>query len=102
MWIFTRESFLSIVRDHDDQSRLLVRARRQEDILRRWPDASVLATPGADYGYRASVAEHEVVRVMADALRAIDYETDFKGGVRERDRHDAYLRVWSAMRGFQR
>jgi hypothetical protein len=26
---------------------------------------------------------------------------DFKGGVRERDRHDAYLRVWSVQRGFR-
>jgi hypothetical protein len=102
MWIFTRDSFLSIVRDRGDASRLLVRARRIEDVSRCWPGASIAKTPAADYGYRASIGEDEVIAAVTGAVRAIDYETDFKGGVREPARHDAYLRVWSAMRGFQR
>jgi hypothetical protein len=43
-----------------------------------------------------------VVAVLDAKLRSIDYTTDFKGGVKEPHRHDAYLAVWKALRALQR
>ena len=102
MWIFFRDSFISLTRHNEDPSLLLVRARVESDILRLWPDVTVSVTPDADYHYRAALSQAEVVRVMDERIAAISYTTDFKGGVKEPDRHDAYLRVWSAMGQFQR
>lgn len=98
MWILTRESFLSIVRDRGASDRLLVRGRIAEDISRLWPDADIIGTPEADYGFRSSIPESRVIEAITEELKAITYTTDFKGGVRDRSRHDAYLAVWTALR----
>ena len=98
MWVFTRDSFVSIVRDRDDALKLHVRARVAGDIERIWHSASVTATPKADYQFRASLPEAEVAQALVALLAAIDYTTDFKGGVHEKRRHDVYLRIWDAAR----
>jgi hypothetical protein len=102
MWIFFRDSFISLTRHNDDPSLLLVRSRIASDITSLWPDATVSATPAADYHYRAIVPQAEVLRVIDERIAGIQYTTDFKGGVKEPDRHNAYLRVWSAMNQLQR
>src|SRR5204862_106687 len=81
MWLFTRDSYCSIVRHSDNPNQLLVRARQEDDIQRLWPDARIEATPDADYPFRAAIDEHDVVSAVGVALRAIRYTTDFKGGV---------------------
>jgi hypothetical protein len=98
MWILTRSSFLSVVRHDHDPALMLVRARQQSDITTLWPRAEVLATPNADYPFRAAIPEADVVTTIAEQLHSISYTTDFKGGVKDRTRHDAYMRVWSALR----
>lgn len=99
MWLFTRDSYVSIVRYRTKPDHLLVRARTAEDITRLWPNATVEATPRADYQFRAAISEDDVATEVDKALRSIRYTTDFKGGVKEPSRHDAYLKVWQAMRG---
>ena len=102
MWILTRQSFVSVVRHDTDPTLLLVRARRGSDLTTLWPDAEVIATPDADYGFRAAIPEGAVVAAVGAELRGISYKTDFKGGIREQGRHDAYMKVWSALRALTR
>jgi hypothetical protein len=101
MWIFTSDSFLSIV-DKGDPSgaTLLVRARRKGAIERMFPAAEVVEGAGTDYRYRARIDREAVAQAMADAVRNIRY-SNFKSTVNDRPRHDAYLRVWSVMFDYQ-
>jgi len=73
----------------------------RDDITRIWPTAEVIDTPHADYAYRAAVAERDVISAVAQLLHGITYATDFKGGVKERRRHDAYVKVWAALKGLR-
>lgn len=101
MWIFLNEAFLSIVDKGGDGTTLLVRARREGDIERVFPKAKVELTPHNDYRFRARIDRESVALAMAEVVRAITYG-NFKGSVHERERHDAYMDAWSAMRNFQR
>lgn len=100
MWIFLPDAMLSIVDKGGDGTTLLVRARRREDISRVFPDAQIQKGGGTDYLYRAHIDREKVALRLAEAVRGIDYG-NFKSAVAEDDRHDAYLRVWSAMHAFQ-
>lgn len=101
MWIFLPNSFLSIV-DKGDPSgaTLLVRARRAGDIEAVFPDAEVIEGGGTDYRYRARIDRERVAQAMADEARGIRYG-NFKATVKDRNRHDACMRVWDAMYSFQ-
>ncbi|HLO68934.1 MAG TPA: hypothetical protein VK188_18060 [Holophaga sp.] len=100
MWIFLNNAFLSIVDKGGDGSTLLVRARREGDLERVFPEAEVERTPHNDYRFRARIDRGTVARAVAEAVRAITYG-NFKGSVKEPARHDAYMEVWSAMHDFQ-
>ena len=49
MWLFTKQSFLSIVHHRDQPDMLVVRARVKGDIERYFAGASVIRTNDADY-----------------------------------------------------
>jgi hypothetical protein len=102
MWVFLPNSMLSIVQKPGDAEvgTLTVRGRVAGDIESVFPDADVIEGAGTDYRYRARIDRELVVNVMADQVRAVAYP-NFKGAVKERDRHDAYMGVWSAMLRFQ-
>lgn len=100
MWIFLSDAFLSIVDKGGDGSTLLVRARRSDDIKRVFPDAEVIKGSGTDYLYRARIDREKVAQRIAEAVRQTTYP-NFKSSVKERRRHDAYIRVWDAMYAFQ-
>jgi len=100
MWIFLNNAFLSIVDKGGDGTSLLVRARKNGDIESVFPGAQVTKTPANDYRYRARIDREAVAQAMAEAVRQIQY-LNFKGTVRERVRHDAYMGVWSVMYAFQ-
>jgi hypothetical protein len=100
MWIFLNNAFLSIVDKGGDGNTLLVRARRSGDIERTFPEAKVERTPGNDYLFRARLGREEVAAAVAEAVKAITYG-NFKGSVKERDRHDAYMGVWQVMHHYQ-
>lgn len=103
MWLFLSDAFFSIVADDADPDRLLVRARFPADIRRVFPNVKVRTTPDADYRYRASVSREVVARALSTEVCGIRYR-NFKDTVpaSDRARHDAYLRVWSAMYSAQR
>jgi len=102
MWIFSSDSFISIVDKGDSSGQtLLVRGRCKGDIERAFPDAEVIEGGGTDYRYRARIDREVVAQRMADAVRDISYP-NFKSSVNEHDRHNAYMDVWDAMYQFQK
>jgi hypothetical protein len=96
VWIFLNDAFVSIVADRHNDNRFLVRARFAGDIERLWPDAEVLVGAGSDYLFRAFLPRQLVAEVLAQRLLYVDYG-NFKGSVRDWDRHSAYLGVWNEM-----
>jgi hypothetical protein len=104
MWIFLHDAFLSIVAPNPltkkNKDKLVVRARCAGDIERVFWDAIVTSEKGRDYGFRAVIPQAQVVSAMTREVKAINY-TNFKNEVKEKDRHDAYLKVWSAMFNLQ-
>lgn len=102
MWIFLSDAMLSIVQKPGDAEAgtLTVRGRVKGDIERVFPDAKVVEGAGTDYRFRASIPREQVAKAMHDQVMALDY-SNFKGAVKDRARHDAYLRCWSAMHALQ-
>lgn len=96
MWVFTSNSFLSIVEHDQDPGLLHVRARFSGDIEAVFPSADVSETPQADYRFRASLPRERVEEAMARLTREIDYD-NFKNSVEDADRRDHYIKVWEAM-----
>lgn len=101
MWIALNDSFLSIVDKAKNKDFLVVRARRPGDIEAVFPEAVVEVGGGTDYKYRALVPRREVAQAIAERIVGIDY-SNFKSSVKDRPRHDAYMKIWSAMMDFQR
>jgi hypothetical protein len=104
MWVFMKNSFLSIVTDTGNPDSLLVRARKRGDIEAVFPEAVVLALKNHDYRFRAYLSRARVQAVLSEQVGAIDYK-NFKDEVQAvsgSNRHDAYLNVWSCMWDWQR
>lgn len=100
MWIFLPESFISVVQKPGDTDTLTVRARIKGDIESVFPEACVEADKGTDYKYRARVSRHAVAQVLHDQVMDLNWG-NFKGEVKDRKRHDAYMNVWRAMYAVQ-
>jgi hypothetical protein len=102
MWIFLKDSFLSIVDKGDDTHKtLLVRARYKGDIERVFPGATVEHSLTTDYHFRARIDRDFVADAIAESVRSIDYG-NFKNTVTNAQRHNAYLGVWYEMFKFQK
>ena len=100
MWIFLPVSFISVVQKPGDTDTLTVRARIKGDIESVFPEACVEADKGTDYKYRARVSRHAVAQVLRDPVMDLNWG-NFKGEVKDRKRHDAYMNVWRAMYAVQ-
>lgn len=96
MWIFLNNAALSVVAHRELPGTLLVRSRIEGDIQRAIPSAKVFENPSADYRYRANVSRAVFAAALVSAAEAIDYG-NFKGSVKDRVRHEAYMAVWEAM-----
>lgn len=96
MWICLNNAFLSIVQHWDKPNVLIVRARREGDIERVFPNTKTWVDPNADYQHRAEVPREIVAAKLVEAVGRIDYP-NFKGSVREPDLHDAYMGVWHTL-----
>lgn len=97
MWIFHPLGFASVVINRQVPGELLCRSRVRVTVARLFPDHAgrIRRTPGSDYLFRVSVPRSEVAARVAEMVEAIDYG-NFKDAC-PRDRHDPYLRVWTAM-----
>lgn len=101
MWICLSDAFLSIVHKDCARDELLVRARRQGDIEKVFPDAVVLKTVGNDYLYRAAIKRTVVAEALSKlALETIDYP-NFKNTVRDNKLHSAFNAIWHTIARLQ-
>lgn len=102
MWVFLNDAMFSFVQDRKDKSMLVCRARIAGDIEKVFPGADVKETIDSDYRFRAWIARDMVSTAMAQEVGRIDYE-NFKNSIpaHDKQRHDAYLGVWSVMFNLQ-
>ncbi len=99
---------LELPKDAEPNDLLLVRSRAEEDLTNLLetldlPTSRATATPTADYPWRAVLSRAEWSRFLSLEVDELDY-ANFKSRVGQRSgsqRHDVYLRVWSAMRGLR-
>ncbi len=70
-------------------------ARRQV-----FPGAVIQQNGGTDYRYRSVLPRELVAKAIHDAVMNVNW-SNFKGAVKDRKRHDAYLRAWQAMFSLQ-
>ena len=99
MYIFLKDSFLSIVRDRTNKKNLFLRARFDGDIECIFPSAKSTHTPLVDYAYRASVDASTVAMTISERIRKIDYD-NFKDSV-SAERGSVYFTVWQILRQAQ-
>ena len=100
MWLMLSDCFLSVVRKDCKPDELLVRARRNGDIEKVFPSATVTRNTGTDYLYRAVIPRDAVKQAVAAMIDHIDYPS-FKDNVEDRSLHAAYVGVWCTMAGLQ-
>jgi len=100
MWIFANDAFVSIVKHTGGPGLFMVRARIAGDLERLFPGAEVVETPDADYRYRVTLPAYLVADVIREQVAGIDYP-NFKGSVRDDERHRVYSSVWSVMYDWQ-
>lgn len=96
MWIFLRDSFLSIVQHEDEPKLLQVRARIRGDIERVFPEAYVAEDHRSDYRFTTAISRERVAHVIANKLTHIDY-TVLNDAIQEDDRVLAYDRAYAAL-----
>ena len=71
---------MDVVPDLDRGQALLTQAATAGDIEAIFPDISVMHTPNGDYKYRVDLSREDVVKVVAESVRNIDY-TNFKDSI---------------------
>ena len=98
MWIVLNKSFLSIVKNRNNENQLLVRARVNGDIEKVFPDTDVFEDKDADYKYRSYIDRKIVANEISKEIMNINYD-NFKSSVSKDDftRSNAYMNVWSAL-----
>ena len=101
MWLCLNDAFLSIVHKDCQRDELLVRARREGDIERIFPQANVTRSTTTDYLFRSVIPRHTVEQAMLGELRRITY-SNFKDTVQDEPLHNAYLGVWNRMAMLQK
>ena len=102
MWLFLNDGFLSVVADKYNPSRLMVRARRKQDLLNIFgAGIEVTETTHSDYRWRTFVERDTMKQLMTQRLDAVDY-TNFKNSVRDSELHDLYLDFWQIHNRYQR
>lgn len=96
MWIFMRDSFLSIVQHDDDGRFLQVRSRIRGDIEQMFPEAVVAEDDRSDYRFMANINRDRVAHAVALRIQQLDY-TSLNESVSDTPRAIPYDKVYSAM-----
>jgi hypothetical protein len=107
MWTLTNfGAFSTTLRDvksvpRGDDRLLQVRARRAKHLLelknRYMPMVGeIVRKPDRDYEFRFYCTHDDWALAVARMAQDINYG-NFKNSVKDRDLHDAYIRVWSAL-----
>lgn len=109
MWLFTKDGFVSVVKDkYCKPDEVTVRARIREDLIHALEkaglDAEILEIDHADYRFRAIIKQEDFAVAAARIAMEIDY-SNFKNEAcpfeRDNGRAVAYHSCWDALRGWQ-
>ena len=70
MWLFTKDSFVSIVQHRKQPDNVLVRARVKEHLEELFPHKGkdIYTDNGADYKYRLLISKKELAEVVTDYI----------------------------------
>jgi len=100
MWLCGTNFFISMVKDREDPTKLMVRARRKIDLVRAFGiENEIIETPKNDYRWRAFI-KRSVIKDMINArIDGLDY-TNFKKSVTDEDLHDMYNQFWMEHYGY--
>lgn len=100
MWLFTKNSFVSIVQADGHPDDVLVRARRRADLIKLFPDEEthITSDENRDYRFRILVAKSRLAeRLTSYVMNELDYG-NFKAaqGHDTSEWGDFLYRVWAA------
>ncbi len=98
MWIMTKDGFFSVVRHKDDPTKMMVRVRVREDLVKAFGNEDIVEDDKADYRFRKAVGTFDVMVYMSQSVENIDYTTNVKGTIDQgdSDRHRALYETWDA------
>ena len=99
MWLFTLNSFVSIVRHRQEHDTLLVRARRREDLLTLLGhayDNKISEDRNADYPWRVLMKENDFQTLINDYItKKLEYD-NFKAAQSPDPKFEHFLhKVWA-------
>jgi hypothetical protein len=101
MWLCFDDGFLSVVADKNDPTRLMIRARRKQELLNAGGDGvEVIENAGTDYRWRTFIDRRAFSALVAGRIAKIDY-TNFKNSVKNTDLHKMYFDFWDLHRRYQ-
>jgi hypothetical protein len=105
MWFCFNDGFISVVADRDEESKLLVRARREQDIrnaLSGYPEkVEIFTDAGADYRWRAFVDRDTFAKLVEKKIISTITYDNFKNSVKDRELHDLYSDFWNLHWAYQ-
>ncbi len=100
MWVYSDDANISLSRYRDRHGWLMVRARDRASLERLFPTADIVETPEADYRWRTTLCDADVIAAMAVAIAGIEYADDVKNVVGW-ERQPLYRDIWAITRGHQ-
>ena len=96
MWIFTRESFLSVAQHPDDPRLVVVHASIEGDIERIFPGVEVGERMDRDHRYSATIPIERMMQALLNEMKKINYP-ELHYAVEDLPRWQAYINVWVTM-----
>ena len=101
MWLCFNDGFVSVVADRNNKDRLMIRARRRQDLANVIGDAAeIVETSHADYRWRTFLGRDQFASLVTQRLQQIHY-TNFKDSVADADLHDMYMKLWTTHYRYQ-
>ena len=75
MWLFSKNSFVSVVQHRTQPHNVLVRARVKSHLARLLPNKQIHEDSEADYHYRLVVTKKEFAKAVSDyIMQSLDYD----------------------------
>jgi hypothetical protein len=77
MWLFTKNSFVSVVSHRERSNDCLVRARVKQHLIKLFPkyEKQIFEDQDADYRWRLILSKQELAeRISAYILQSLDYD----------------------------
>ena len=95
MWIIMNDSFISVVKK-GPKNKLVVRARRFEDLEKFVKSNRIFIDDTSDYRFRVYMTAKELSSLISQEIEGINY-SNFKDSVKEKERKSFYEEVWQVL-----